>query len=178
MSTPTAYSTLQRLLHWTMAVLILAMLVIGLLLANDLYLRPTLLAIHRPLGLALALLALLRLAVRWRLGAPPLPPELPRGRAFLARASHGLLYALMIGLPLLGWAQLSAGGMPVTLWPGTVLPPLLGQSVSAHALLHALHQGAAWLLAALVLGHAGAALHHAWVRRDGVWQQMAGGKPD
>jgi len=176
--TPLArYSLLQRLLHWSMAVAMLAMLVIGLLLANDLYLRPTLLALHRPLGIALAVLALLRLGLRWQVGAPPLPAELPRWQARLARGSHVLLYMLMIGLPLLGWAQLSAGGMPVPLWPGTVLPPLLGQSVSAHALLHALHQGAAWLLALLVLGHAGAALHHAWVRRDGVWEQMASGKP-
>lgn len=176
MNAPTRYSLLQRLLHWGMAALMLAMLVIGLLLANDLYLRPALLALHRPLGLALALLALLRLALRWHLGAPPLPADLPRGQALLARASHGLLYGLMIALPLLGWAQLSAGGMPVTLWSGTVLPPLLPASTTAHALLHGLHQLAAWTLALLVLGHAGAALHHAWVRRDGVWQQMAGGR--
>ena len=79
-------------------------------------------------------------------------------------------------MPLLGWAMLSAGGMPVQLWPGMLLPALVTPSPALYSLLHQIHQLGAWALAALVLGHIGAALLHAWVHRDGVWQAMAGGK--
>ncbi len=82
----------------------------------------------------------------------------------------------MLAMPLLGWAMLSAGGMPVQLWPGTLLPALVTPSPTLYSLLHQIHQLGTWALAALVLGHIGAALLHAWVHRDGVWQAMAGGK--
>ena len=170
------FHPLQRWLHWTMAAALLAMLVIGVVMASSLTLRPALLAIHRPLGMAIGVLALLRLVVRLRCGTPSLPDDLPRWQVLGAHASHIALYALMLAMPLLGWAMLSAGGMPVTLWPGVLLPPLLPFSPAAYAVLQPAHQLAAWSLAALVLAHIGAALHHAWIRRDGVWQAMAGGR--
>ena len=175
---PLVFTRGLRLLHWLMALLIVAMLVIGLLMTSSLTLRPDLLALHRPLGLAIGLLALLRLALRLRQRAPALPASLPRWQVWAAHVSHLALYALMLAMPLLGWAQLSAGAMPVQLWPGMVLPPLLPPSPALQPLLHQAHQYAAWALAALVLGHAGAALRHAWVLRDGVWQAMTGGKRD
>ena len=173
---PLVFSRSRRLLHWLMALLIVAMLVIGLLMTSSLSLRPQLLALHRPLGLAIALLALLRLALRLLQPGPALPASLPRWQVWAAHASHLALYTLMLAMPLLGWAQLSAGGMPVQLWPGQVLPPLLAPSPALQPLLQQAHQYAAWTLAALVLGHVGAALHHAWLRRDGVWQAMTGGR--
>lgn len=174
---PTVFPLVLRVLHWLMATLIIAMLVIGLVMANSLYLRPLLLAIHQPLGISIALLALIRLCLRLYLPTPPLPASLPRWQAIAAHASHVALYALMIGLPLLGWAMRSAADMPVQLWPGMLLPALIAPSPVAYSLLQQAHQLAAWSLAALLLGHLGAALLHAWVHRDGVWQAMTWRKP-
>ena len=72
------FTPLQRLLHWLMAVCILAMLFIGVGMVSTVmpkYL--TLVSIHKPLGIAILVLALIRLAVRLRYGAPPLPADLP-----------------------------------------------------------------------------------------------------
>ena len=149
-----------RLLHWLMAVLILLMLFVGIGMVStvsDLHSR--LLGLHKPLGIAILLLALLRLAVRLRHRPPPLPMDLPAWQRLAAHASHLLLYALMLALPLVGWAMLGAGGYPVALGHGIVLPPLVPQ----HRALFAL------LLFGLVLLHLAAALHHAWVRRDTVF---------
>ena len=105
MSPAARFTPLQRALHWIMALCILAMLFIGVHMVSTItpkYL--TLIAIHRPLGLVILALALIRLAVRLRSGAPPLPGDLPEPMKLAAHLSHYALYALMIALPLIGWA--------------------------------------------------------------------------
>jgi cytochrome b561 len=168
------FTPLQRLLHWLMAVCILAMLFIGVGMASTVTpLHLTLLAIHRPLGAAILVLALIRLVVRLRYGAPPLPADLPAPMKLAAYLSHVAFYALMIVMPLLGWAMLSAGEYPVVLFGAVHLPPILPQSDSLHALLWGAHFFLAFLFFALILLHVAAALFHALVRRDGVFDAMS-----
>src|ERR1700758_4308223 len=96
------FTPLQRLLHWLMAICILSMLFIGVGMESTVmpkYL--TLISIHKPLGIAILVLALLRLIVRLRSGAPPLPTDLPEPMKLGAYLSHYALYALMIGMPLI-----------------------------------------------------------------------------
>jgi cytochrome b561 len=164
----------QRLLHWLMAVCILAMLFIGVGMVSTImpkYL--TLVSIHKPLGIAILVLALIRLAVRLRCGAPSLPADLPVPMKLAAQMSHYALYVLMIGMPLIGWGMLSTAAYPVVLFPGVHLPSILPQSDRLHALLWAAHFYLAFVLFALILMHAAAALFHALVRRDGVFETMA-----
>jgi cytochrome b561 len=110
------FSALQRLLHWLMAACILAMLFIGVGMVSTVAPRyHVLIAIHRPLGFAILVLALLRLALRVQRGTPPLPHDLPWWMRAGAEASHVALYAMMIAMPVIGWAMLSAGGYPIVL---------------------------------------------------------------
>jgi cytochrome b561 len=87
------FNLLARVLHWSMAVAILAMLFVGAAMVVSLRYREALLDLHRPLGLAILLLAIVRLVNRLRHPPPPLPPDLPRVQAWAAKASHWLLYA-------------------------------------------------------------------------------------
>ncbi len=162
-----------RLLHWTMALLIIAMLFIGAAMvstASPAY--ASLIALHRPLGIAILLLAALRLVLRFATGAPPLPADLPRVQQRAARGAHILLYLAMIGLPLIGWAMLSAGGYPVRLTAGFVLPPIVPRDALAYGLLRQTHGLIAFAFFALILGHLTVALIHGFVRRDGVLETM------
>ncbi len=175
----TRFTPLQRLLHWLMALCILTMLFIGVGMVSTVtpkYL--TLVSIHKPLGAAILILALIRLAVRLRDGAPPLPADLPPQMKLGAVLSHWALYALMIAMPLLGWGMLSAAGYPVVLFGGLRLPPILPQSASLHALLWGAHFWLAFAFFGVILLHLAAALFHALVRRDGVFQAMASIAPD
>jgi len=167
------FTPLQRTLHWIMAVLILAMLFIGVGMASTvahIYLR--LVHIHETLGLAILILALIRLAVRLRYGAPALPLDLPEPIKLAAYLSHYALYALMIAMPLIGWAMLSAAQYPVVLW-GVWLPRIVPQSASLHTALWNAHFYLGFLFFALILMHLAAALFHALIRRDGVFDSMA-----
>jgi cytochrome b561 len=168
------FTPLQRLLHWVMAVCILAMLFIGVGMVSTV--KPkylTLVSIHKPLGITILVLALVRLAVRLRYGAPPLPADLPAPMKLAAKLSHYALYVLMIGMPLLGWGMLSAASYPVVLFGGVHLPAMLAQSDSLHTLLWNSHLYLAFAFFALILLHVSAALFHWLVRRDGVFEAMA-----
>ncbi len=173
--TGTGFKLPARVLHWSMAVMVLAMLFIGVGMVASLGMRPTLLAVHRPLGVAILALALIRLAYRLRNPPPPLPADLPRLQVLAATGSHVLLYALLIAMPLVGWTMLSAGGYPIVLWSGAQLPPLLPHDAALYAPLRSAHTWLARLLFATILLHLAAALYHAWVRRDGVFGSMARG---
>jgi cytochrome b561 len=164
-----------RVLHWMMAVLILAMLLIGAGMVSTTTARyPELLAWHRPIGIAILLLALVRLGVRLTHRPPPLPADLPPLMAAGAKGSHHLLYALMIAMPLIGWAMQSAGGYPVLLWKGATLPPLLPHDALVYGWLRYAHGLLAYAFFLLILGHVGAALFHGLIRQDGVLASMTG----
>ena len=171
-----SFTPLQRVLHWVMAACVLAMLFIGVGMVSTVmpkYL--TLVSIHKPLGIAILVLVLIRLAVRLRRGAPPLPADLPEPLKLAAHLSHYLLYALLIAMPLIGWGMLSAAAYPVRLYPGLYLPAILPQSDRLHAILWNAHFYLAFAFFALILMHIAAALFHLLVRKDGVFQTMLSG---
>jgi cytochrome b561 len=162
-----------RLLHWSMAVMIVAMLFIGVGMVASLSLRPALIEVHRPLGILVLLLAVIRLYHRWRSPPPPLPADLPRLQVLAAKVSHWLLYTLMLAMPLLGWAMLSAGGYRAQMIGAFQLPAIVPHDPTLYAWLRDAHGVLGFSLFALVLAHLAAALFHAWVRRDGVFAAMA-----
>jgi cytochrome b561 len=173
------FTITQRLLHWVMAVCVLAMLFIGVGMVSTVtptYLR--LVSIHKPLGIAILVLVVLRIIVRLRAGTPGLPADLPAPMKLAAQLSQYVLYALMIALPLLGWGMLSAAAYPVQLFDGFSLPAILPQSDSLHTLLWNAHRLLAFLLFAVILLHIAAALFHALIRRDGVFESMTAGRVD
>jgi cytochrome b561 len=170
------FNLTARVLHWLMAALILTMLFVGVTMVASLHWRPLLVDLHRPLGIAILLLALLRLVNRLRHRPPPLPADLPAWQAAAAHASHWLLYGLMLAMPLVGWAMLSAGGYPIQMWAGVLLPPIVPHDPALYAALRSAHSLLAYVLFATVVLHLCAALFHLWVRRDGVFEAMAKGK--
>lgn len=172
-SNHTRFTPLQRALHWVMAVCILAMLFIGVGMVSTI--RPdylTLVSIHKPLGIVILVLGLIRLIVRLTRGSPPLPADMPVPMKLAAYLSHLAFYALMIALPLIGWGMLSAADYPVIV-AGFRLPSILPHSNSLHSLLWNAHRFLALCFFALIVVHLAAALFHALVRRDGVFHAMA-----
>jgi cytochrome b561 len=163
----------QRLLHWLMALCILAMLFIGVGMVSTITPRYlTLVQIHKPLGIAILVLVLIRLALRVRYGAPALPANMPEPMKLAARLSHVIFYGLMIAMPLLGWGMLSAASYPVVLFGGVHLPSILPLNNTLHTVLWDAHHYLAFVFFALILLHLAAALLHLLVRRDGVFETM------
>lgn len=166
------FPVVSRLLHWIMAVLILAMLFIGVAMVSSLSDYHRLIAIHKPIGILILVLAAIRLVNRLINPPPPLPAGMPAPLRFAATASHWLLYALMFAQPTVGWAMLSAAGYPIALIGSLHLPPILPHDAALYSLLRPLHTVLAFALFATFLLHLGAALTHAFIFRDGVFRSM------
>ncbi|MGY2288573.1 cytochrome b [Pseudomonas sp. SDO528_S397] len=172
---PRFFAPLARLLHWLMALMIIAMLFIGAGLAASVSQRHEwLIHLHKPLGIAILALVIVRLVVRFSTQQPPLPRDIPLWQRLAAKASHVVLYGLMLVLPLLGWAMISAAGDPVMLSSSVQLPALVGADAQLFSVLRKAHGYLAYLLFLTVLLHLAAALFHGLVRRDGVLQSMTG----
>jgi cytochrome b561 len=174
---PTRYSAAQKTLHWTVALLIAVQVPIAITMANigEGDLQNRLFELHKSLGLTVLALVLARLLVRAARGAPGLVEGLPAWQRRAAHASHAGLYALIVIVPVLGWAGTSACCAPV-MWfdlASLTLPVSGGMPVGEKIL--AVHKLAALLLVLLVAVHVAAALHHHLIRRDGTLRRMLPG---
>jgi cytochrome b561 len=132
--------------------------------------RQWLLEGHRHFGLFVLILFFVRVALRLRLGK--LPSEIrSRFLRIAATSTHIALYALLLALPLLGWATSNAQDKPVHFF-GLTLPALVKADEDLADQLQAYHVDAAWILLGLVLLHIGAALWHHFVLRDSTLRAM------
>src|SRR5580692_1776153 len=171
-NSPTQFSLLSRVLHWLMAAMLLAMLFIGAGMVASLGNYHRLVAIHRPLGILILILAAVRLINRLCTTLPPFPPTMSPRERWVASASERLLYALMFLLPLVGWGMLSAGHYPIIMFGPVHLPPILPVNPTLYAVLRKAHTVLAYLLFFTFLAHLTAVLFHTLVIRDGLLSRM------
>lgn len=133
---------------------------------------------HKSFGALILILVLLRLL--WRL-INMVPKEIEGSDPQLNRLAHGmhaLLYLLMFAQPISGMLMSQAAGYPVHLFGLFEFPVMLEKSPALGEWLHAAH-GTIWIvLAVAVVGHAGAALYHHFIRRDQVLQRMTFGQSE
>lgn len=168
------YGVVAQLFHWG----IVALIVLQFALANKAEAFPlgaaklATLAQHKSIGITILALALLRLL--WRLlgPTPALPETSSRWRNFAAYATHFVLYALLIAIPILGWLMSSARNFPVS-WFGLItLPDFVEPGETAFDFFHQAHEIAAKTLFVLALLHVAAALKHHFIDRDNVLRRM------
>ena len=172
-SQPSQFTVLMRVLHWLMAAMVLTMLGIGVAMVASLGDYHCLVSIHRPLGITILILVVIRFVNRQFSTLPPFPATMSSQERFVARASEILLYTLLFVLPLVGWGMLSAARFPIVLYGPLHLPPILPHSVMLYAFLRKTHTVLAYLLFLAFLGHFGAVLFHTLVVRDGLFSRMA-----
>lgn len=156
-----------------MAAMLLTMLFIGVSMVASLGNYHRLLAFHRPLGIMILILAVIRLANRMVTRLPPFPPSMsPRERS-VATASERLFYILMFALPLVGWGMLSAGNYPIVMFGPMHLPAILPANSILYAVLRKTHTILAYLLFFTFLAHLSAVLFHTLIIRDRLLDRMA-----
>jgi cytochrome b561 len=155
-----------------MAAMVLTMLCVGVAMVASLADYHVLLSIHRPLGIAILLLVVVRFVNRLLNPAPPFPDTMSRMERFAAKASEITMYGLMFVLPLVGWGMLSAGRLPIVLYGPLQLPNILPHDMALFAFLRKTHTVLAYLFFLTFLAHFGAILFHSLVLRDGILGRM------
>lgn len=169
---PTQFAWFSRILHWLMAAMLLIMLFIGVAMVASIGDYHKLVSLHRPLGIAILILAIVRLINRMFTTLPPFPPTMSQLERRVATASERLLYTLMILLPLVGWGMLSAGNLPIVMFGPVHLPAILPAHPMLYAVLRKTHTVLAFLLFFTFLAHLTAVLFHTLVVRDGLLFRM------
>lgn len=175
-----AWSPAQRRLHWVVAALVAAAFVLGLVMValplTRLFEKIIAYQAHKTIGLLVPPLVLWRLWLRARRGRPPPEAAIPAWQRRAAAVGHGVLYALLVLAPLLGYlaASTAPGAIETTLFLLVPVPHLLAPDEALYDVIRPLHQAAAWALVVVAAGHAAVALaHHR--RGHGVLRAMTGG---
>ena len=167
--TPTAIA-----LHWLIALLVLALLPLGLYM-SDLPLSPYKLKLyswHKWAGITVLMLATLRLFWRASHTPPTLSALTPRWQRLTSNAVHILLYILLFAVPLSGWIMSSAKGVQ-TVWFGVLpLPDLVGKDKALGELLTTVHETLNYILMGLIAIHIAAAIKHHFIDRDATLRRI------
>ncbi len=166
------FAFFSRLLHWTMAAMILAMLFIGVAMVASLADYHLLVSIHRPLGIAILVLVIVRYVNRRISPPPPFLPSMSSQERFVAETSEMMMYAMMFAMPLIGWAMLSAARYPIVLCGPLHLPPILPHNATLYAVLRKTHTIVAYLFFLTFIGHFSAVLFHTLILRDHLLDRM------
>lgn len=166
--------TLLVAFHWiTVLALVAAVtLVLGREAVDEKALRTLLLNLHKSLGLLLLGLGLARIALRAALHPLPAVAELPALARLGAAATHGLLYLLLLAVPLCGWLLASSNGKPAGFFGLFTLPSLVDVDEDLGDLASELHATGAYLLLGLIGLHVAAALHHHFILKDRILRSM------
>lgn len=176
------YTLAQRVVHWLVAVLALVTLCIGLTLgylgfegardAFGLAATNALYIAHKTIGVLLLVLMVIRVVLRLRFGKPAYAVALARPQKVASGIVHGLLYVLLLAMPVIGWMATAAGGFPINFFHW-VLPPLVGENEALSGTLYTWHLVIGLVILALALVHVAGALYHWLIRRDGVMRRMS-----
>ncbi len=174
--TPNTYHVASRWLHWIMAFLLLSLVFLGWSFDSRDDMMFTRVQLHKSIGITVLVLTLVRIGLRLAYKAPPELP-MPKAQAFLAKAVHVGFYALMIGLPLTGWALVSTAkiGVPTILF-GVIHLPHLPLPQGMHEVFDEGHHLLAKLLIYVLIPlHILGALKHHFVDKDGTIGRMLPG---
>jgi cytochrome b561 len=161
-------------LHWLTVILILGLMAVGLIM-TDLPNGPQkiqIYALHKSFGLTVLGLTVLRLL--WRLFStnPDEVPNTPAWQSWAAKLTHGALYILLFAMPISGWLYNSAAGFPLKYFGIFQLPKLSAYDPHLKELAGDAHETFFYILALLMLMHAGAALKHHYLDKDNTLTRM------
>lgn len=174
-NTDQRWGWVSQALHWTIAVLILGMAVLGFLL-DEVPKSPKyfwVYDLHKSTGLTVLALMLVRLGWRLWAGAPRPVPGTPTWQEWIAKLTHWAIYAMAFLMPISGWLYDSASGLRALTWFGLfTVPKLAAPDRDLRGLAHDMHETGIWILLALLAAHIGAALYHHLVVRDRTLVRM------
>jgi cytochrome b561 len=172
-----AYTMTARVLHWLIAALVLIMVPLGIVIANEWGgpVQEPLYNLHKSIGVVILPLVVVRLI--WRLTHPPqpLPADIPALQQSAAHATHWMLYGLLIVQPVVGLVATSAYPAPLPMFGLFELPHVWPENRPLSERLFVLHRWLGIAIGVVAAMHIAAALHHHFLRKDRVLMRMVTG---
>ena len=167
------YTPVAVALHWLIALLVVCLWIVGATMED--YpdsIKWTAYGLHKATGILVLTLTLVRLAWRATHRPPALPESLPKWQKTASALTHYGLYALLVLMPLSGWAFSSAAGYPVSVYGLFTLPNLVEKDKELTEFFYETHELLANGLLLFVAVHTVAALVHHYYHKDNVLRRM------
>jgi len=171
-NTKNAYGTISKCFHWVIALMIIAMLIIGCSLGfTHKATFQALMHYHQSLGVTILILMVLRLI--WRLCAtsPTYPNSMTPFEVTLAHAMAWLFYVLIFTIIVAGILMTAFHGYAIKFWGWNIHLPITPSKNMNH-IFNTIHIYTAWIILACVIIHVLAALYHHFIRKDDVLKRM------
>lgn len=181
-NTQSYWGRTARLLHWVIALFIFAAMGTGFIILNlnvdteeGRVIWRVLMPLHKDFGVVGFVLSVAR--VLWAVTNvfPRAPAALTALEKFSAKVAHYLLYALILIVPLSGWASSSAFGVQTRVFEAIPLPKILEKDEALMAILDPMHRYLAYAITAIIAAHTLAACWHHFIKRDDVLTRIIRG---
>lgn len=156
------YSFTAILLHWVMAILVITLFGLGWYMVDlpkGSDERSWFFALHKSIGLTMAILVLLRLIWRFKHVPPALPVFISKFKQKLAGLTHWLLYVAMFIQPISGYISSSFSGYKTKIW-GLALPHWGWKSPNLNEIFTDIHVASSVALLCLIILHLSGVIFH------------------
>ena len=110
--------------------------------------------------MTVAIIVLIRVLWRWNHQPPPLPPGTPSWVVNASRLSHGLLYALLVLMPVAGFTASNFTKYGVTYFGLFKIGPFFAENKTLYELFQGIHHAASEVLVIVIAIHIAGAFKH------------------
>lgn len=175
----TIYDPIAKILHWLIFVLVAIEFIIAWTMPGGARVSTpsALMSLHFSFGILIFATIVVRTCWRATHQPPPPPPTLSRRLQLLSWATHHALYALLLVMPILGWAWASSRGWMISFFGLFIVPPLVATGSTVGKALGELHSLLGGVLIALIGLHILSALYHRYILKDEVLARMLPSAP-
>ncbi len=173
------YNNFAIALHWLVAVLVFILIGLGIYMVDIPRATPErafFYNLHKSIGLTTGIIVLIRFWWRRKNPPPELPAFMPAWQVTASKISHALLYTCLIMMPIAGFSASQFTKYGVTYFGLFKIPPMGSENKVIYDLLQGVHENTAYVLMVLVIVHILAALQHALIKKDGIFQRMLPGR--
>jgi cytochrome b561 len=173
------YDRVAVALHWLVAIGVFVMIGLGWYMTDipkGTPQRAFFFNLHKSIGVTLGLIVLVRVVWRWNHPPPPLPSGTASWVVNASRLSHGLLYALLVLMPVAGFTASNFSKYGVTYFGLFKIGPLFAENKSLYELFQGIHHAASEVLVIVICIHIAGALKHLLIDKDGVFFRMLPGR--
>jgi cytochrome b561 len=168
------YGLVSKTLHWAMSAIILTLIGVGIYMADlpmdteeQKQYAYQFFGLHKSFGVVALVLIVLRLIWIRISPAPALPAVFEPKERMITKAVQGLLYILMILVPVSGYLMSNAGGYPINFFGLAELPALIGKSKELGGIAHEAHEIMGFAMLALIVLHVAGAVKHRLKDKNG-----------
>ena len=174
-NTSDKFGLISKLLHWSVAILIIGLIGLGWWMVtldyyHEWYYRS--LELHKSFGILVLELGLIKIAWSVYSRAPEMVATLKRWERIGAHIMHVVLFSLMVLIPVTGYLISTSDGQAVSFFGWHQVPAVVSENETLRDLAIEAHYYLAYLTIALIVLHAGAALKHHFWDKDATLKKM------